>query len=185
MFIGRSDVEAETPILWSPDVKSWLIWRLPDAGQDWGQEEKGMTEGEMVGRHHRLNGYGFGLAPGVGDGPGGHAAVHGVTKSRTRLNWPELKTILYGQDYSYHPLKWPMLQLSRFSCLTLCDPMCRPICVTTWPHVTVARLLCSWDSLDKNTGVGCHALLQGIFLTQGSNPHLLGLLQLADKFFTT
>ena len=56
MFIGRTDVEAETPILWPPDVKNWLIWKDPDAGQDWGQEEKGTTEDEMAGWHHRLNG---------------------------------------------------------------------------------------------------------------------------------
>ena len=60
VFIGRTDVEAETPILWPPDGKSWLIWKDPDAGKDWGQEEKGMTEDEMVGWHHRLNGHGFG-----------------------------------------------------------------------------------------------------------------------------
>ena len=60
VFIGRTDVEAETPILWPPDAKSWLIWKGPDAGKDWGQEEKGMTEDEMVGWHHRLNGHGFG-----------------------------------------------------------------------------------------------------------------------------
>ena len=57
---GRTDVEAETPILWPPDVKSWLIWKNPDAGKDWGQEEKGKTEDEMVGRHHWLNGHEFG-----------------------------------------------------------------------------------------------------------------------------
>ena len=60
VFIGRTDVEAETPILWPPDAKSWLIWKDPDAGKDWGQEEKGMTENEMVGWHHRLNGHEFG-----------------------------------------------------------------------------------------------------------------------------
>ena len=60
VFIGRTDVEAETPILWPPDVKSWLIWKDPDAGKDWGQEEKGMTEDEMVKWHHQLNGHGFG-----------------------------------------------------------------------------------------------------------------------------
>ena len=54
------DVEAETPILWPPDVKSWLIWKDPDARKDWGQEEKGTTEDEMVGWHHRLNGNEFG-----------------------------------------------------------------------------------------------------------------------------
>ena len=59
-FIGRTDVEAETPILWPPDVKSWLIWKDPDAGKDWGQEEKGTTEDAMVGWHHWLNGHEFG-----------------------------------------------------------------------------------------------------------------------------
>ena len=60
VFIGRTDVEAETPKLWPPDVKSWLIWKAPDAGKDWGQEEKRMTEDEMVGWHRWLNGHGFG-----------------------------------------------------------------------------------------------------------------------------
>ena len=59
VFIGKTDVEAETPILWPPDVKSWLIGKDPDAGRDWGQEEKGRTKDEMVGWHHRLDGHGF------------------------------------------------------------------------------------------------------------------------------
>ena len=71
VFIGRTDVEAETPILWPPDVKSWLTGKDPDAGKDWGQEEKGTTEDEMVGWHHWLNGHGFGWTPGAGDGQGG------------------------------------------------------------------------------------------------------------------
>ena len=57
VFIRRTDDEAETPILWPPDAKSWLIWKDPDAGKDWGQEETGLTEDEMVGWHHRLNGH--------------------------------------------------------------------------------------------------------------------------------
>ena len=60
VFIGRTDVEAETPILWPLDTKSWLIWKDPDAGKDWGQEAKGMTEDEMVGWHHWLNGHELG-----------------------------------------------------------------------------------------------------------------------------
>ena len=60
VFIGRTDVEAETPILWPPDAKSWLIWKDPDAGKDWGQEEKGTTEDEMFGCQHWLNGHAFG-----------------------------------------------------------------------------------------------------------------------------
>ena len=59
IFIGRTVAEAETPILWPPDAKSWLIWKDPDAGKDRGQEKKGMTEDEMVGWHHWLNGQEF------------------------------------------------------------------------------------------------------------------------------
>ena len=70
MFIGRTDVEAETPILWLPDAKSWLIWKDPDAGRDWGQEEKRTTEDGMVGWHHWLNGHEFGWTLGTGDGQG-------------------------------------------------------------------------------------------------------------------
>ena len=60
VFIGRTDVEAATPKLWPPDAESWLIWKDPEAGKDWGQEEKGTTEDEMVGWHHWHNGRGFG-----------------------------------------------------------------------------------------------------------------------------
>ena len=59
VFIGRTDGEAETPILWPPDAKSWLIWKDPDAGKDWRREEQGMTEDEMVGWHHQLYGHEF------------------------------------------------------------------------------------------------------------------------------
>ena len=60
VFIGRTDVEAETPILWLPDAKSYLIWKDPNAGKDWGQEEKGTTEDDMTGWHHQLSEHGFG-----------------------------------------------------------------------------------------------------------------------------
>ena len=73
IVIGRTDDEAETPILWPPDAKSWLIWKDPDAGKDWRQEEKGMTEDEMVEWHHWLNGHESEWTPGVGDGQGGLA----------------------------------------------------------------------------------------------------------------
>ena len=92
VFVGRTNVEAETPILWPPHAKSWLIGKDPNAWKDWGQEEKGTTEDEMAGWHHRLNGHGFGWTPGVGDGQGGLACC--VAKSWTRLsNWTELKGI--------------------------------------------------------------------------------------------
>ena len=92
VFIGGTDVEAETPILWPSDEKSWLIWKDPDAGKDWGQEEKGTTEDQMVGWHHRLIGHDFEWTPVVGDGQGalaccfswGHRVGHDWV---TELNW--------------------------------------------------------------------------------------------------
>ena len=68
--MGRTDVEADTPILWPPDGKSWLIWIDPDPGKDWRWEEKGTTEDEMIGWHHRLSGHEFEENPGVGNGQG-------------------------------------------------------------------------------------------------------------------
>ena len=93
VFIGMTDVVAETLILWPPDVKSWLIGKDPDAGKDWGQEEKGTTEDEMVGWHHRLNEHGFGWTPAVGNGQGGLACCGswGRKESDTTewLNWAD------------------------------------------------------------------------------------------------
>ena len=91
VFIGRTDVEDEPPILWPSDAKSWLIGKNPDAGKDWGQEEKGTTEDEMVGWYHRLDGYRFGWTPGVCDGQGGLACCSSwgckESNSTERLNW--------------------------------------------------------------------------------------------------
>ena len=94
VFIGRTDVEAEIPVLWPPDRKSWLTGKDPDVGKDSGQEEKGMTEDEMIWWHHQLNGHEFGKTPGVGDGQEAwRAAIHGVAKSWTQLrDWTELKS---------------------------------------------------------------------------------------------
>ena len=89
ILIGRTDVEAETPILWPPDVKSWLIWKDPNAGKDWRQEEKGMTEDEMVG--WQLNGHEFEQAPRVGDGQGSLVGYstwsHKELDTTEQLNW--------------------------------------------------------------------------------------------------
>ena len=91
VFIGRTDVEAETLILWPPDGKSWLIWKDPDAGKDWGQEKKGTTEDEMVRWHHRLNGHRFGWTLEAGDGQGGLACYgswgHKESDTNEQLNW--------------------------------------------------------------------------------------------------
>ena len=94
VFIGRTVVEAKTPILWPPDVKCWLIWKDPDAGKDWGQEKKGMTEDEMIGWHHRLNEHLGRLRGLVMDREPWPDVVHGVTKSQTWLrDWTELNCI--------------------------------------------------------------------------------------------
>ena len=94
VFIGRTDVESETPILWPPDVKSRLIGKDPDAGKVWGQEEKGTTEDEMAGWHHRLDGHEFEWTPGVGDGQGGLACCSSWGRKESdateQLNWTEL-----------------------------------------------------------------------------------------------
>ena len=94
VFIGRTDVEAETPILWPHHAKSWLIGKDPNAVKDWGQEEKGMTEDEMAGYHHRLDRHGFGWTPGVGDGQGGLACCslwgHKASDTTEWLNGTEL-----------------------------------------------------------------------------------------------
>ena len=93
MFIGRTDAEAETLILWPSDAKSWLIGKDSDAGRDCGQEEKGMTEDEMAGWHHQLDRHEFEWTPGVGDGQGGLACCDswGCKESdmTERLNWIE------------------------------------------------------------------------------------------------
>ena len=104
VFTGRIDVEAETAILWPPDVKNWLIWKDPDAGKDWGQGEKGMTEDEMVGWHHQLNGHEFGWTPGVGDGQGGLACCspQGCKESDDWVNWTE-KTNVDDSSYMRYP----------------------------------------------------------------------------------
>ena len=116
IFIGRTDTEAETPVLWPPDVKSWLIWKDPDSGKDWRQEEKGMTENKMVGWHHRLNGHEFGSTLGVCDGQGSLACCSSWNRRvghdwATELNWTcadtvctlscLIHTILRGRNNSF------------------------------------------------------------------------------------
>ena len=113
IFIGKTDDEAETPILWPPDVKSWLIGKDPDVGKNWRWQQKGTTEDEMVGWHHRLNEHRFGWTLGVGDGQGGlvccDSCGHKESDMTEQLNWAELyamcliylKTGSYGQWWSH------------------------------------------------------------------------------------
>ena len=94
IFFGRIDAEAETPIIWWPYAKNWLIGKDPDAGKDWRWEENGMTEDEMIGWHHRLDGHEFEQALGVGDGQGslGCCSPWGLKESKSTewLNWTSL-----------------------------------------------------------------------------------------------
>ena len=85
IFIGRTDGEAEAPILWPPDVKSWLIWKDPDAGKDWRQEEKGTTEDEMFGWHHRLNEHWVNSGSCLWSGRPG--VLQSMGSQRVRLDW--------------------------------------------------------------------------------------------------
>ena len=97
VFTGRTDAEPETPILWPPDVKSWLIGKDSDAERDWGQEEKGMTEDEMVGWDHQFNEHDFGWTQGVGDRQGSlvHCGSWGCKELDVteQLKWTELNAL--------------------------------------------------------------------------------------------
>ena len=115
IFIGRTNAEAEAPILWPPDAKSWLNRKDPDAGKDWRQEEKGTTEEEMVGRHHQLNGHEFEQTPGDGEGHGSLACCspwgHKEEDMTERLNnnknifsrGTSLKSLLILLQYCFCP----------------------------------------------------------------------------------
>ena len=105
VFFGRNDAKAEAPVLWPPHARSWLIGKDPDAGRDWGQEEKGMTEDEMAGWHHWLNGRESEWTPGVGAGQGGLACCDSwglkeLDTTERQLNWPEATKMNYfcGQE---------------------------------------------------------------------------------------
>ena len=123
-FFGGNGAEAETPVLWPPHAKSWLIGKDSDAGRNWGQEEKGLTEDEMAGWHHRLNGHEFEWSPGVGDGQGGLACCDswGCKESDTteRLNWTELKakTAGYYATNTGLAIRRPSLILLPLSCIS-------------------------------------------------------------------
>ena len=107
VFIGRTDAETETPILWPPDVKNWLIGKDPDAGKYWRQEEKGPTEDKIIGWHHQLNGHEFEQALGVSNEQGSLVCCSpwGRKESDTteRLNWTELNFPTYTAKFLLLP----------------------------------------------------------------------------------
>ena len=109
IFIGRTDAEAEAPILWLPDTKSQLIRKDSDVGKDWGQKEKGRQKMRWFGWHHWFNGHEFEQIPGGGkDREAWHAAVHGITKSQTQLSdSPTIQCFIYCKGYIIESLSSP------------------------------------------------------------------------------
>ena len=122
-FFERNDAKAETPVLWPPHAKSWLIGKDSDAGRDWGQEEKGTTEDEMAGWHHRLSGCEFEWTPGDGGGQGSlsccNSWAHKESDRTERLNWTELKKRQLWFEPNNNPL-FP--KILKFSFLTTVHP---------------------------------------------------------------
>ena len=116
IFIGSTDVKAETPVFWSPDVKNWFIGKDTDAGKDWRQEEKGTIEDEVVGWHHQLNGHEFEQAPGVSDGQGSLACCSPWGRKELNMterpNWTEL-WIHVGDTVLILAVKWQVLEWDR------------------------------------------------------------------------
>ena len=124
-FFGRNDAKAETPVLWPPHAKSWLIGKDCDAGRDWGQEEKGTTEDEMAGWHLQLDGHEFEQTPGAGDDrEAWRAVIHGVAESRTRLSdWTELNwTELNKMKQCLHCREHCVIQNTLTCVILLWDP---------------------------------------------------------------
>ena len=166
VFFGRNDAKDETPMLWPPPVKSWLIGKDSDAGRDWGQEGKGMREYEMAGWHHRLDGCEFGWIPGVGDGQGGLVCCHswGCRESdRTeRLNWTELmplslKHILphlrsWLQTYvlnCLHDISWMSKKCCKFVMLKTNFHPCAPKPASLLSSCSTLKIYSKFDHLSS------------------------------------
>ena len=117
-YFGKNDAKAETPILWLPHVKGWLIGKDFDAGRDWGQEEKGTTEDEVAGWHHWLYGHESEWTPGVGDGQGGLACCdswgHKESDTTERLNWTEKHQLSIPHRWLFKFYQHPNLNTSSF-----------------------------------------------------------------------
>ena len=138
IFIGRTDAEAETLILWPPAMKSWLTTTDPDAGKDWRMEEKGMTEDEMVGWHHQLDGHESEQAPGVGDGQGSLACCSPWSRKESDmtewLNWTELKIL--------KPHQWRSITVL----LSLSPRVCSDSCLLSWwCYLTISSFAASFS----------------------------------------
>ena len=165
VFIGRTHVKAETPILWPPDEKSWLIGKDPDAGKDWGQEEKGTTEDKMVGWHHWLNRHGFEWTLGVGDGQRGLAGCnswgHKESDTTDRLNWTE------GDVRFLLKLSWNTISGASAVWNSILLPTCRSSTLVIQMHH--AQLYCSyrppckWHALKLSSEIALALMVIQIF----------------------
>ena len=149
-FFGRNDAKTETPVLWPPHAKSWLIGKESDAERDWGQEEKGMTEDEMAGWHHRLDGREFEWTSGVGDEQGGLACCDswGCKESDTteRLNWTELdcKDRMGGDgNGSLEPCPGPLFQSKGRVWAIVFDAKLM-VCLPTWRLIVRQKKMPPW-----------------------------------------
>ena len=143
MFIGRADVAAVTPILWPPDVKSWLIGKDPDAGKDW-RQEKGTTEDEMAGWHHWLDGHEFGWTLGAGDEQGGLACCsprgHKELDTTEQFNWTDImESLEWSVKWTPEGLALPLL-LAVDTCLDFC--IHRDQSVESLSHVRLFAPVC-------------------------------------------
>ena len=153
MFIGRTDGKAETPILWPPHVKSWLIGKDSDAGRDCGQEEKGSTEDEMAGWHHLLDWRESEWTPGVGDGQAGLACCNSWGRKESDmtewLNWTELNCFLFSVASTSHLLYH--LRVHFFPGHS-CEPSVFQLCygwMTLWSCDTVINLGSSLNGFSR------------------------------------
>ena len=155
VFIGRTDAEAEAPVLWPPDVKTWLIGKDSDAGKDWGQEEKRVTEEKIVGWHHWLNGHEFEQTPGDSEGQGSLACCSPwLAKSGTQLSNNPIKEIVLLPIHSSHPvLHWPPLSMLSSSSLlvpespsSLREPTGKSPIYAYWHHLCCPTLIRWWQA---------------------------------------
>ena len=185
VFIGRTDAKDQTPILWPPHEKSWLIGKDPDAGRDWGQE-KGMTEDEMAGWHHWLDGHEFGWTLGVGDGQGGLACCYswGRKESDTTewLNWTVLNLYTHVGTQLTSLL---LLQSKNMVCLSVYLLACIK---SLWSYPTRCStmdcpLSMGFPRQEYWSGLACPP--SGDFLHSRIKPASLMSLALAGRFFTT
>ena len=157
---GRNDAKAETPVLWPPHAKSWLIGKDSDAGKDWRQEEKGTTEDEMAGWHHWVNGRESEWTPGVGDGQGGPACCDswGRKESDTteRLNWTELNCFIdYAKAFDCvdHNKLWKILKAMGIPDHLIC--LTKNLCAHQEATVRTGHGTTDWFQIGKRVRQSC------------------------------